>query len=415
VNERETGLVAEVRELARRGFAARAAEHDRDGTFPRENFAEIRRLGLAGMALPRDLGGLDLSTEVQARIMEEIAYGDGSTALAFTMHRGGTDTLAGLPPLPHRDTVLREVCAEGAFLCGGISLASGDLDNRRGGLCAVADGDALVISGRIGFATCSEAARYVGLFGTMAPAAGGNGAEVEPELVLAMPRIDTPGLTVACNWDAMGMRATASHDIVCEGVVVPRAEAYVLPVERVRAMNQPAPGHDMVAFQRRARGALILQAVWLGLAQAAFDFTVGFVQERHGYLSGAVAPFGGSTGYRADEPWAQGTLGAMDHWLETGRTVLYDTIARLETPFPSAAAFSRHVARTIYHVRRMSEEVGMGAMQLCGAHGYLRRRPLERIFRDLMAGVVMQIKTPEFAQGLGRGALGLPMNLGRLS
>lgn len=407
----ETRLVAEVRELARGAFAARAAERDRAGTFPHENMEDLRRLGLAGMALPHEIGGLDLSTEAQARIVEEIAYGDGSTALAFAMHRGGTDILANLPPLPRRDTVLKEVCVDGAFLCGVASIAAGEVDNRRSGFRVVEDGDALVVTGKAGFATMSDGARYAVLFGTLAPPHSGDGAGAEPDLVFALPRIDAPGLTVLRNWDAMGMRATASHDIVCDGLVVPRAEAYVVPTARFMALNQPAPDQDIVAFQRRRRTLLILQAVWLGLAQAAFDFTVAYVQQRHGYVAGEVAAFGGSAGYRADEPWAQATLGAMDHWLETGRMVLYEAIARLDTPFSTPAAFQRHLARTSYHLRRMTEEVGMGAMQLCGAHAYVRQRPLERIFRDMMGGVVMAMKTPQMAQALGRGALGLPMNL----
>jgi alkylation response protein AidB-like acyl-CoA dehydrogenase len=101
----------------------------------------------------------------------------------------------------------------------------------------------------------------------------------------------------------------------------------------------------------------------------------------------------------------------MEHWLETGRTIFYDTVARLNTTFPSAQDFTRHLVRTVYHLRRMSEEVALGAMKVCGAHAYVRTRPLERIVRDLLGGVVMAWKTDELVQTLGRGALGMPVSI----
>ena len=51
-------------------------------------------------------------------------------------------------------------------------------------------------------------------------------------------------------------------------------------------------------------------------------------------------------------------------------------------------------------------------MRVCGAHAYVRSRPLERIFRDMVGGNVMAWKTDELRQTLGMGALGLPIRIG---
>ncbi len=51
----------------------------------------------------------------------------------------------------------------------------------------------------------------------------------------------------------------------------------------------------------------------------------------------------------------------------------------------------------------------MGAMKVCGAHGYLTAQKLERIFRDLVGGIVMAWKTDQLQQTLGVGALGRPV------
>jgi len=54
----------------------------------------------------------------------------------------------------------------------------------------------------------------------------------------------------------------------------------------------------------------------------------------------------------------------------------------------------------------MSEEVSAGAMRVCGAHAYVRNRPLERIYRDMVGGNVMAWKTDELLHSLGLSALG---------
>lgn len=410
MDEREQQLVATVRELARDGFAARAARYDRESAFPHENIAELKRLGLAAISLPEDAGGPGLSPEAQMRIMEEIAYGDGSTAVALNMHRIAADLTLALPPFPFRSRVLDDVARNGALLCAPGSIPTGDLDNRTSGFTAVEDGDSLIVSGKTGFASMSEGATYV-FAGGLIERHNSDGSARDPDLFVALPRTDAPGLRILHNWDAMGLRATASHDVLCEGLTVPKSEALVVPLPMFRAFFEALQTQGGVAVQRRSLGTLGILATWLGLAQAAFDFTLAYVKQRHGYLAGAASALFGSVGYRSEQGWAQSAIGNMEHWLETGRVIFYDTVRRLDTPFPSTQEFTRHLIRTVYHLRRMSEEVGLGAMKVCGAHAYVRNRPLERIFRDLVGGVVMAWKTDELVQTLGRGALGMPVTI----
>lgn len=411
LDAREQTLVEQVRELARGPFAAGAAEHDRAGSFPAANVEALRALGLAGLSLPVETGGLGLSPAAQMRIMEEIAYGDASTAIALNMHRIATDLIATLPPFPRRNAVLEDVSRNGAFLCAPGSIPTGELDNRSTGYRAREEGGDLVISGRAGFASMSEGAAYLFCGAVIDRGQSGDGKPNDPDLVFAFPRLDAPGVKLQHNWDAMGMRATASHDIELDGLIVPRADTLVLPLPVIRAVFEALQSQPSVQGQRRSLGTLGILAIWLGLAQAAFDFTVEYVAKRHGFLAGEASTLGAPAGFRSEQGWAQSAIGRMEHWLETGRIVLYDTIARLDTPFPSVQAFTRHLVRTVYHLRRMVEEVLMEAMRTCGAHAYVRSRPLERMVRDLMGGVVMAWKTDELAQVLGRGALGLPITL----
>jgi alkylation response protein AidB-like acyl-CoA dehydrogenase len=406
MDQRETELVAAVRELSREKFVARAARHDREGSFPAENIAELKALGVPGMALPKALGGLEVGIEATARIMEEVAYGDGSTAVALNMHVLIADALTFLPPFPRRAVVLEDIAKHSALICGPGSIPTGELDNRKSGYRMREEGENLVVDGRAGFASMSAGATYVLVGGVV-----DRGEGAEPDIAVTLPKVGTPGLQVLDNWDSMGLRGTASNDVVCEGMVVPRAEALVIPSAMLKMLQQATQGQGLGLTQSRARGAIGILAIWLGLAQAAFDFTLDYVGKRHGYLAVPSALVPSAPGYRSEEAWAQLDIGQLEFWLESGRTVLYDTIARLGTPFPSQQLFVRHLVRTVYHLRRMSEEVSAGAMRVCGAHAYVRSSPLERIFRDMVGSNVMAWKTDELLLNLGRATLGFPVTI----
>ena len=82
----EQELVEAVRDLARKKFAERAAGYDRERRFPRENVDELVALGVHALILPKSSGGLGMGAEALVRVMEEIAWADGSTAVALNMH-----------------------------------------------------------------------------------------------------------------------------------------------------------------------------------------------------------------------------------------------------------------------------------------------------------------------------------------
>jgi alkylation response protein AidB-like acyl-CoA dehydrogenase len=403
VEQWEQDLIENVRELSRTKFAARSAEIDREGAFPRENIEELQALRVPSMVMGKGFGGLGISPEAQMRVMEEIAYGDGSTAVALNMHILIADFLSFFPPFPRRNEVLEDIAKNGALICGPGSVPTGELDNRRAGYRMREEGDVVVIDGKAGFASMSEGAKYTIMSGSL-----DRGEGQEPDICITLPNLDTPGVRLLHNWDAMGLRGTASHDIVAEGVRIPKSEALVIPAPMLRMVLEAQGQVTSPVTQNRVKGGLGILAIWLGLSQAAFDFTIDYVKQRHGYLAGPMVT-GVNPGFRSQEAWAQFGIGEMEHWLETGRIVLYDMVRRLNDPFDGPQDFLRTVVRTVYHLRRMSEEVAQGSMRVCGAHAYVKSRPLERIVRDMIGGNVMAWKTDELRLSLGVSALGMPI------
>ena len=388
-------LIEQVRELASGSFRERAADADRDGHLPIDNFNELAELGVSGLLISEALGGLDADGETYIRLIEEIAYGDASTAVALNMHLLVTAIAGALPPYPHRDRVLR-ACAQGAWCCAPGSIPTRELDNTSTGFAATEDGTDLVISGRAGFASGADAAQFA-MVGALIDRPS------EPDLVIALPDFNQAAITNRNNWDGMGLRSTASHDVVIDDLRLPRADCFVVPLSLLRMGEQMIP---QLQWQRRALPGLGICAIWLGNAQAMFDETVEYLKQRRGYLASANSPLGGTNELRSQQAWAQMALGEMDSWLASGRTMLFHAVSEVDRADGDRQSFIRMQVRTTHHLRRMAEEVAQISIKTSGAHAYVKGQPLERLYRDLTGGIVMAWKTDELQHSLGLAALG---------
>lgn len=158
MNAAELDLVERVHALALGGFAERAAASDRDRAFPARNIDELRTLGVTAMLLDARYGGLGMGPEPLVRVMEEIAWADGSTAVALNMHLLIAHFLSFLPMFAHGEGVLADMGRNGALICGPGSVPTGDLDNRKSGFTFSEQGDELIVNGKAGFASMSEGA-----------------------------------------------------------------------------------------------------------------------------------------------------------------------------------------------------------------------------------------------------------------
>ncbi|WGY00351.1 acyl-CoA dehydrogenase family protein [Nocardioides sp. QY071] len=384
-------LLARLREqVGSPEFGERVVAADQDGRMALGNVDVLRALGITGMPLDRSLGPEGPSVRLMIEVMETLGAVDPSTAVALNMHWVGARTLSRLPSFPRRDEALAAIAAHEATICGAFSNPSAEVDSRRARLSCRIEGDEVVLNGRAGFGSMSEAATYAMLGGMVE-----DSDPDDPQMVMTVGRLGEPGLVLHRNWSAMGMRGTGSNDIECRDLRIPLADCLVVPISSVQEGRGIDPA--IVAFG--------VTAIWLGLSQAAVDFTVDHVTHRYGYM--AEGTFNPTTAaYRADEAWAQLGLGNLDHWVGTGRVLLQAMADRIDAgedvPAPD-------LVRTLFHLRRMAEEVALGVMKICGAHGYVTAQPLERMVRDLFGGVVMAWKTDQLQLTLGVGTLGRPI------
>src|SRR5678815_5503171 len=83
---RQQSLIDAARRLALERFAPRAATHDREASFPFDDYADLRAEKFLGLCIPERYGGLGASYETYCLVAEQLAQGNASTSLTFNMH-----------------------------------------------------------------------------------------------------------------------------------------------------------------------------------------------------------------------------------------------------------------------------------------------------------------------------------------
>jgi alkylation response protein AidB-like acyl-CoA dehydrogenase len=397
---RRPELIARARRLALERFAPRAAAHDRDATFPFDDYADLRAEGFLGLCVPERHGGLGADYATYCLVAEQLAQGNASTSLTFNMHcltmlmMGEiADAMPMAPPARERHDKLRaakfrEVVERGVFYGQPHSepVEQGQTDTklsmggRRFGTTARKVDGGYVVTGRKFFVSLADSAPY---FATPAIRLGDE-PWIERTLYLQVPK-GAPGVTFPGEWDPMGMRATVSRDMQLQDVFVPD-DAEVLPPGVFGAMYNAFPHLSPLTFC----------ATFLGLMQAAWDGALA-------YLTGRMP---GAPGLHTEAVAKGPAVAEMLFALEAARALYYRAIGEAGVDAPAEAVQRARAAVVTIH--RSAVTVTQEALRVCGGRGLLRRYPLERYARDARAGALMRPWTQEIAtQQAWEAALGL--------
>lgn len=353
-------------------IAAAATQHDAEGSFVEEAYEILRDSGVLALGVPRELGGGGATIREVAAVQRDLAHSCGSTALASSMHQHVTCFTAWRyrRGMPGAEATLRRIVDEGIVL---VSTGGADFTHPRGTATKVEGG--YRVSGRKVF--CSQSSRGAVMSTMFAYDDPEQGRRV---LNMAVP-VASEGVTVMDNWDTLGMRGTASNDILIEDVFVPD--------ERVTA-NRPYGVIDP-PFQVILSIAIpIITSVYLGVAEAARDAAVAAVASK------------------ADDPIVQRQVGSMSQRLRVASWALdgaFDEIG--DDPEPSMKRVEAAMA-----AKAAVTEAGLAvcdtAMELAGGAAYFKGSVIERCYRDIRA-IKFHPLTPELALvHAGRLALGLP-------
>jgi len=362
-------------------FAERADRHDRDGSFPVEDFAGLRESGLMGLMAPAALGGAGADFAGYVEVAMALAEGSGATALVYNMHASVTGALSrtsdelaralGVPEsyFEMRDRVLAGA-AEGAFYA--VAMSERGAGSRLSAMATTyepVDGGFHIVGAK----TFCSGAGYADAYLVAAKAAGSDPPKVSHFLVPA-----GEGITVEQTWDSLGMRATGSHDVHLDVVAPP--ESLLGGLEGLTLLLAEVMPQWLIASYA---------AVYVGVAAAAVT---------------SAAAYAGSRGLDR-LPMVRARLGRADAAVAAAREVVR-TAARAVDADPGTEETNRWIWRAKLVAGDTAAAVAGSLLEACGTAATRRGHPLERIYRDARCGALQPATSDVCADWLGLAVLG---------
>ena len=394
LTKQQRDLLALASSLGREKFAGRAARWDREASFPFDNYADLREAGLLGICVPTDQGGLGADFTTYVMVAAEIGRHCGSTALSFNMHVCSTLWAGAIADVLDMTAAQRADHERIRTLHFARIVEQGRIYSQpfsEGGAAAAGkapwgtraikvDGGYRVVGKKI-FASLSGAADYYGVLCTLEREDGEAGT-LRDSLYLAVPA-KAAGVAVSGEWDPLGMRGTVSRTLTFDNVQV-GDDARLMP-----------EGLYFQAASRFPHMFATLSPTYFGIAQAAYDFTVG-------YLRGEVP--GTPPVKRRMYTTKQVAVAQMRVMLEQTRALFLQTAREARVDPDKDARMRLYAAH--YTIMENANEICQLAVRTCGGQSMLKSLPLERLYRDSRCGSLMLPWTAELCiDRLGRECL----------
>jgi len=331
-------------------------EHDE---VPADIVADMREMGLFGLSIPEEYGGIGLSMSQECRVAYEI----GHTALAFrsvfgtNVGIGSQGILMDGTEAQKREFLPRVATGE---LVMSFALTEPDAGSDSAALKTRGerDGDSYVLNGTKRFITnAPRAGAFTLMARTDGPGAGGISAFVVPA--------GLPGLSLGKPDKKMGQRGTKTCDVILDNVRVPAANLIG---------GQPGQGFK-TAMKVLDRGRLHISAVACGMAQRILDESVAYARERK--------QFGKRIG---DFQLVQAMLADSQAELYAGWSMVQDCALRYDAkPSPSVSDpdVSMRASCCKLFCTEMVGRVADRGVQVHGGSGYINEFPVEHFYRDV--------------------------------
>ena len=364
-------LQQRVREFALEWVVPRAPEFDESGAFPWESVARMAELGLLGVPVPRELGGMGMDDLAYILVVEELARHDASHAITVSAHTTlGTSPILAFGTEEQKRRFVPPL-ASGEVL-GGFGLTEPDAGSDASGTRtrAVPDGGGYRLDGSKIFITHAGVGEIFTVTAVTEPDRGARGISsfivckptVEPERAREVGfghRDDLPftdGVRAGKKEDKMGWRASDTRELLLEGAWVPTAQ------------RLGREGDGFINFMKTLdAGRIGVAALSLGLAQGAFDAAIRYADQRRQF------------GQRIwDFQQIQFRLADLATEIEAGRHLTYHAawLKGMGRPFSKQAAMAK------LFCSELAMRATLAAVQTLGGAGYTSDHPVERMVRD---------------------------------
>ncbi|HLD94087.1 MAG TPA: acyl-CoA dehydrogenase [Anaerolineales bacterium] len=344
-----------AREFAQNEIVPIAAEHDESGEFPLDTIRKMGKMGLMGIEVPEEYGGAGMDTLAYVLALEEICKADAAHGTVMSVNNSlfcygilkfGTEE--------QKKKYLHDV-ASGAKI-GAYSLtepmSGSDAATMRSR--AVLEGDHYVINGRKSWVSSAPHADYILLF-TMTDAEKG-----DKGISAFLVETDKPGFSRGRSEPKLGIRASATSEIVFDN--------YKAPLET--RLGKESEGFK-IAMTVLDAGRIGIAAQALGIAEAAYEASVKYVQEREAF-GHKIGEFQG-IGFK---------IADMKTRIEASRALIYNAAQAKQRSKETGGRFTLEASMAKLFASETAMFCAHQAVQIHGGMGYSKELPIERYFRD---------------------------------
>ncbi|MET7399582.1 acyl-CoA dehydrogenase family protein [Dactylosporangium sp. NPDC005572] len=357
-------------------LAERAADHDRDATFPHEGIELVHKHGLLTATVGARYGGEGAGLARTVDILTALGAGDPAVALvtAMTLFTHAAQARQPSWPEPYYAALLASSQA-GPALVNALRVEPELGTPARGGLPATVarrDGDAWSLTGHKIFSTGAVALSWLLVWART--------DEEEPRTGSFLVRGGSPGVRIEPTWDHLGLRASRSDDVYLDGVRV--------PLDATAGLTAPSPdARDEIGM---AWNSLGLTALYLGVADAALEWLVRFLHERVPTSLGRPL---------ATLPRFQSAVGEISARLTSAHVLVRALAAAADAGDAAQASIGKLIGT------RAAIESVQEAVALIGNNALNRRNPLERHLRDVLCARIHTPQDDTILAAAGRSAL----------
>ena len=347
-----------VRKFARKEIAPLVREMDEAQKMSPKIISRLFELGLMGIEIPEEYGGVGGSFFSSILAVEEISAVDPAIGVLVDvqntltvnalLHWGTEAQKQQYLPRMATDTICSYALSEASSGSDAFALTTS----------ARADGDQYILNGRkLWISNAAEAGLFI-VFTTVDPAAGYKG------ITAFLVERDAPGFTVGKKEDKLGIRASSTCELLFDDCRVPAANI----------LGEIGKGYK-IAIETLNEGRIGIAAQLLGLATGAWGHAAKYTQERRQFGK-PIAEFQA----------VQFALAEMATDIEASRLMVYNTARRKLAGLP----FLKEAAMTKYFVSQVAERVASKSVELHGGYGFVKDYPVEKLYRDAKIGTIYE-------------------------
>ncbi|HST87273.1 MAG TPA: acyl-CoA dehydrogenase family protein [Ktedonobacterales bacterium] len=358
LNDEQSEIRDLVRKFARNEIAPHAERWDEESHFPREIFAPMAEMGLAGLLVPEQYGGSALPRLTGALIYEEIGAADMSTGVWMSVHNMVAGLINTYGSEEQRARWLPKMTAGELLGAFALSEAHAGSDAANVRCLASREGEEYILNGtKFWVSSAGVADVYVVFARTSASGSRGISAFVIER--------GMAGFSIGKLERKMGLHSSPTGELIFENCRVPAAQRLGAEGEGLR-----------IALSSLNGGRINIGAIATGVARAAFEVATRYARERMAF-GRAIGAFEG----------VQFTLADMAMRIEAARLLVYEAGFKMDEEGEDASMYAA-MAKCLATDTAMA--VTTDAVQVLGGAGYVRDWPVERYMRDVKVSQIFE-------------------------